>query len=452
MTKINKNKVILFCSFLFVLFNNFIYTVNKADDQEKSLLAELEKSTGIEKSSLLNELAKFYWWNKDKSLPKKYGSQALEYAKQFKQEKEILYSYINISHSERRMKNYNTARKNIKKALKIAERRGNKQEILDVLIPYERIYEYDNFEKKLKEVVKISNRILSISDELGDDKTKAYFFRLLGGIYYQLGNISKAYESYNNAIETYKKLKNMGGVAHMLTYIGSLNRIEKNYEKALFYYFEAEAIAKKYNLKSKSCRVYSDLGNYYYKLKEYNKAIKYMDIGNEIAIETKNYFWVLVFYSEGGRVKVLQGKYKEAIENYLLKGLATIEKKSYFHELDYYLIILLNLSKAYHQIEKPKEAYQYALQALVNSKKNKENEYIVKSHLNLGLYHIRERNFEIAENQLKKGLKIIKKIKNTSLQSEIYNALIQLYKELSDEKKIQKYKTAQYKITKLNEN
>lgn len=438
--KKSPKRIILFFVLLTFLFSSNTLISKESKAEKDLLLTKLKMAKDIEKSAILNKLAKAYWWDKDKNLVLNYGKDALKYAKKFRQEKERVYALISLSHANRRIEKLKLAKKFSKKALKLAKKRKNSKEILDVLITFERIYDFYDFKKNIKKNYRMTKQIVHYADKANERRTLAMYTHALAGLTYRLGDEKKAFEIYKKCLNLYKENKNLSFQAHILTYIGGFYRKWKNFKKALYYMNEAKNIAFKSNNKKKICRVYNGFGRIYFEQKEYKIALEYFEKGLILANEINDTRWKANFNLYTGQCLVKLKRYKIAIEKFLLKGLKVIKSNKYYEDSDFNESLYLEISNAYMGLNELEKTYHYLINSLVYSVKNEDYETLLLTYQNLGIYFEKINNNIRSEYFYKKGLKIINRVRENDLKKEYYKIVSDFFLRIKKKKLFKKYK------------
>ena len=96
---------------------------------------------------------------------------------------------------------------------------------------------------------------------------------LLAVVYTNTGNYNKAIEHYIHSIKIFEKLNNVNGLIMTFTNLGTLNRLQKRYDKAFGYYLKAYNISKKFTNKIDKnliAQIYANVGIVFDDLKKWN--------------------------------------------------------------------------------------------------------------------------------------------------------------------------------------
>lgn len=136
----------------------------------------------------------------------------------------------------------------------------------------------------------------------------------LAGVYLDTHNYERAAEQYKQTAKLAEKYEMTHFVLLCYTGLGdALHQLYKNQE-ALICFDKALAIAERPDFRGIKSKVLSDIGNYYFDLKEYDKAIDYNQQALTIRDEIKNFGGSITNRIQLAAIFHLQNKFDEAIE------------------------------------------------------------------------------------------------------------------------------------------
>jgi len=219
---------------------------------------------------------------------------------------------------------------------------------------------------------------------LSDSQNIARSLNLLGGIYWNKGNLKKASEILYESLIIREKLNDTLGVANAYNNIGLIFDSQKKYPEALEMYQKALDI--------------------YYKI---NNRQGIGRACNNIAIIQKN-----------------QGKYSESLEMFM----KSLEVDKFFKNIDDQGKTLSNIGILYlelNDVSRGIEYFNYALEALTQS--GNENG-VAAVYINLGRAYLMKNNYSKAEYYYNMGLKIANKIGSNEWQRDSYHGLYKISK------------------------
>ncbi|MCP4255183.1 MAG: CHAT domain-containing protein [Candidatus Scalindua sp.] len=134
--------------------------------------------------------------------------------------------------------------------------------------------------------------------------------------YYTVGQYEKAIKYYEEALAIARKLGQEGSVATALNNIGEVYRSWGQYEKAIKYFEEALAIARKLGQEGSVATALNNIGEVYRSWGQYEKAIKYYEEALAIARKLGQEDSVATFLTNIGLVYNSWGQYDKAIKYY----------------------------------------------------------------------------------------------------------------------------------------
>lgn len=120
-----------------------------------------------------------------------------------------------------------------------------------------------------------AQKALTFANNHNNDSWKAISLTTLGNIYSTYFNYIEAAQTYIEAINIYKKINNLQGVADVSLLNGVVNKKIANYPEAINYTFTALRIYEAKNQTEKTAKALNNLGNIYYSQNNYEFAEKY---------------------------------------------------------------------------------------------------------------------------------------------------------------------------------
>ena len=213
----------------------------------------------------------------------------------------------------------------------------------------------------------------------------------LGDCYQHLGDEESKIKVFEKLIELSQRFNNTNALAQTQIQLGAHNHTKEDYEKAWFYYNEAEKGYQKTGDETLLFDILDYKGQLYYKLEQYDSALVYIDSLYNIYEEKemdydKNYLKLLI-----GKIH-LATKNHERAEQYLTEAYA-------FHRALNNNIKAIDVAKylveVYKYQDKTNKAILLAKNAIQMAEENKYYEGI--SHLNFHMANLYEYNGDFAK-------------------------------------------------------
>ncbi len=250
-----------------------------------------------------------------------------------------------------------------------------------------------------KKTVAIGKQAHEIATELNLTKEIAEANRVIGIGFYYLTEKDSALNRYLLAMKQFQYIHDELGEAKVLNNIGNL-WTEIDYDVTLGYYQKALKIAKKYNKKDLIAGSYMNIGNTYYRKKQYNTALKYFELSNRVFTEIDN---------PVGTTLSLQ-----------------------------------NMGVIHYHLNNLEQSEKLLLDAHEKAKKHELNNTIAGMNMTLASIYMKKNNFKKAEEYIKEGIALSKL---TSDQKKTYDLTFISYKL---EEKRKNYKKALYYLREIN--
>jgi hypothetical protein len=250
-----------------------------------------------------------------------------------------------------------------------------------------------------EQTIAIAKKSYSMAVDLKFDKGIAESNRIKGIGYYYLNQRDSALNYYLLSINLFKKIQDKLGESKVSNNIGNL-WLDIDYDKALIYFQNTLVIAMKFNKKELIAGSYLNIGNTYFRKKNYSVALKNYKKSNEIFSELNNTTGItqslqnmgVIYYSTNQfpeAEKLLLEANKRAKENELNSTVASINlsltsiyiAKNDFKTAEFYL----EEGKAFAKLvndEKRIYDYIYTNYELENKRKNYEKALIYLKQIN----------------------------------------------------------------------
>jgi len=301
-------------------------------------------------------LAEGYYWSGDLERAKKACSTGLELARK-RQEIENEIEFLNLSSFIlNKLDDPTDTINQLKTALDLAQKIGNKRKLSDTLNSMTRVHWYlDDF----RQAARYAQQALEIDQQLGNETGAASNLGFIGIMNFNIGNYSKGLDSYYRAKDIYEKLNDKSGVAICTGNIASGHLKLGEYDKAIA--FADRAIN---SFKELGPAWQKPLANYLRvkgmalkKLGQYQKALTYYEQSLQILQQLKTEeHQISSTLTSMGDIYRENGDYDKAFDYYAraLKTKPVIWKEKVNEETR---LSLANLYFVTHQYEKAKNAF-----------------------------------------------------------------------------------------------
>jgi len=249
-----------------------------------------------------------------------------------------------------------------------------------------------------------------------------------GNQQFQTGQFPAALNSWQQALQIYRGLKNREGEGRALWNLGAAYHSLGNYAQAIEYSQQYLAIAREIKYRYGEGAALGNLGGAYRFLGNYAKAIEYGQQWLAIAREIKNDQWEVFALGSLGVIYIHLGNYTKAIE-YTQQCLAiTREIKDRYGESE----ALKNLGLAYHGLGNYTKVIEYEQQHLALAREIKDREGEGGALVHLGIAYIYLGNSAKAIEYAQQSLAIAREIKNRYGEGNALHSLGIAYKSLGN--------------------
>lgn len=232
-------------------------------NQNKKLITYYKSAYGF---SLYNSAYYYATYNElRKSLV--YAEKALSIHKELNKKDEISADLNVAANATYNLGNTDVAIRYFNESIAISRSQNYTEGIINGLHNISNIY-YDKGD--LKKSIDYQFEILKIAENVKSDKDIADALTKIGSLYFKQNEYEKALEYYNRSLPIQKRLNDKNGMATIYFNIGKLFLEKKLYEKALYYF----GLSKQLETKNESTATLVTTGITYYRMKDYDNAIK----------------------------------------------------------------------------------------------------------------------------------------------------------------------------------
>lgn len=351
-----------------------------------SLLQKVEKTEGVEKAKLLNQISdSVSIYSPKESL--NYANKALIEAKKIGDLEQKAQAYLNIGIALRYL--------------------GHNKEALDTLY-----------------------RTISFINDLKNRKLIAQILNAIGVVHYQLGHDSLSLESYNKSLSIRNELNDFEGIADILNNMGNLYNGLGNFDKALEFYFKCLKYDDLLNNDKGKSATYSNIGMVYQNLGDYSKSLNYYRLAYQLSEQRKDFRKMASILNNIGAVYL-------ATQNYDSSIWYTNQSNKYYLKLGENLQMqrnFTNLGLIYEYKLRYDSSLYYHRKALEMSEGLANPSLIVGAHINLSRIYLKQNKLQQALNELKAGEKDIEKTENLYVISRLMLGFANVYAQTGEYK------------------
>ena len=267
---------------------------------------------------------------------------------------------------------------------------------------------------------------IELAKRLGDNSKLAEVNNLLGVVYRNIGNYTKALEFYNTALEIAKSINDSVQIAYSYNNIGGAYRLERNYTIALTNMFKALEIFENLNMNEGIAFCTINIGIVYRLQGNYSKALDYINrtitirenLGDKygLAIALNQFVEILIDKKELDKAL---NEYKELYRLYEdlddTKGIATA---------------LGEMGGILYEKKNYKAAKDYRERSLEIHKSIDNTEGIVNNLNGLALIYLKLNQTDLAKKSLREAYKICIEPNHTSFLITYYEYASRYFEEL----------------------
>ncbi|WP_420572215.1 tetratricopeptide repeat protein [Kordia sp.] len=282
---------------------------------------------------------------------------------------------------------------------------------------------------------------LEESSKTNNAKQRATITRELGIYYRKKGQLDSAIICYDNSMKIYRQLDDSLGVsivkmskANVLKAKGDFSQAINTFNDIIVFFERQGAKGKKKLLMAKT-----NLSGVYIAMKDWENSSKYLEevYNDSLTKKNKNMLSTICINLTG--VKTRQNKPKEALQ-YAKEALLLVKRARSKANL------YTNIGAIYEKMKKHKLADDYFKKALENYNTLKSEHGIQKSYNNIGNNLAKWKKYKEAEYYLLKSNALLEKGNNINSLWYNYEMLSALYENIGDFKKSLKFAKKEAKI------
>ena len=268
---------------------------------------------------------------------------------------------------------FDNAKENLNKAIKLNEELGNDNEVANVLKDISAInYDLAEFDKALDNLDKASE--LKLKSGKSEDASNLY--NEMGLISADLYRFDKALENFNKALDLMTYADDKPAMTNLLNNIGNIYFDKGDFDKALDYYKQTIDLDKVLGNDDNVAATFNNMGVIYENKKDYDNAVKSYEDALDINEKLGKKKEVSISLNNLGNVNFDWNKYTQALDYYL----KSLEIKQ---QVDYKKGIALtfhNIGNVYKALEKFQQALEYYKKSVEISKDLSMRELLQKNY------------------------------------------------------------------------
>lgn len=285
-----------------------------------------------------------------------------------------------------------------------------------------------------------------IINESNNDSLKIEVLNQLSIHYEFSSDLENAAKYHNQRVLLLQKSPNPKGLGDIYNYIGRQHYYKQVYDSAIFYFEKSASYFEKANFKkgiisarNNIAAIYSELGDYKKSIRQHHKlaalntgknmdrsllASSYSNLGY-CYMETSHNDSALFYFTMAAKLNKLTSDFASLASNYY--NLATINTNLKFYDKAFYFLeeikknqlplktnlenlILCLKSTIYRNLKKSDSLFKYVLLAKQKCRASNDNLTLLSVISNEAAYYQELKNYGLAENCLKEGLRLSEEI------------------------------------------
>src|SRR5258705_2882070 len=135
----------------------------------------------------------------------------------------------------------------------------------------------------------ISQEALYLAQKIGDKEGESRSLGILANTFLKIGNYTRALELYIQKLKLEEKRKSPRNLGSALMNIGIVYVFQKEYRKALEYYWKADSVMNRFNVKDLKYNIVLNLGDVFDRLDVSDSALIYFNKSLELANKPEDY-------------------------------------------------------------------------------------------------------------------------------------------------------------------
>ncbi|MBU3821789.1 sensor histidine kinase [Flavobacteriaceae bacterium XHP0103] len=267
------------------------------------------------------------------------------------------------------------------------------------------------------------NLALQYSKNTGNKQGESQAYNDLGILYYDISNFKKSISYYKKAMSFRENHQDSMGMASIHNKLGiAYQRIFKM-DSAIYYATNALKIYEAKKHTKYAAIIKNNIANIYQDLKQYQKALDTHLEVSEIYSKLNDFEGLTYSYTNIGNAYLYLGDTLQTL-NYYNKGIEIAESQNLLRELS---TLYNNLGSVFKGQKKYVEAIENYNKSLSLRTKLNDDYGVSSAAINIGSLHMSKGEFNLAEERLRYGLELAKKVQAKELEMNAYGSFLSYY-------------------------
>ena len=292
-----------------------------------------------------------------------------------------------------------------------------------------------SYDQAPEKCIEYCNRLLELSKQPDDPKTRAKALTYLNYAYSVKGDLDKSFQYIKEALEIYENQKDRKGMADTLNALGMLYINIDYLNTAQDYLLESLKIREELGNSDDLYASYLYLGILYYNLEDNAKGIAYYQKALAIAEGFKESKKLIVCSYYAGACYQKAGNHEKALE-FLQKTLDLAKKNGY----NYYIAAALgNIGDLYGSLNRHKLALTYLFQSLKIREEHDYKSGLIYTKYYIANVYLKMKDYANARKYYDQTVKIAGELQDKKTLERVYKNYSGLYADTGDFKKAFEY-------------
>jgi len=290
------------------------------------------------------------------------------------------------------------------------------------------------YDRNDKLYLKFAKEALITSKNQKNEKFAAKYSLVLAEKHEYMGELKKAIDYYNEALNYYRNLDSIKNIADVKNSIGRVYEKTSDYDKALSYYLESLKIREKIKDKKGIASSFNSIGLIYYYQGNFGMALKNFLHSLSLVKELNNPIGLATVYNNLG----------------LIYSASDLNKKNYDSALVYFNLSLkfyeelssqygistsyLNIANCYYGKKDFTTAEKYYLKSIEIKKEIDDKIGLVSTYTSLAVLYQKKKMYQLAIESALNAVKLANELGNKDGLIRAYDVLAELYADMGNYK------------------